>query len=278
MGASDQDRWRTTLQGRVQGVSSALGIPCAAVAPLDDDGNRPPGAGLWAHLMQSPAFASTAVSRPLSTIVGEAAGREGDFHDGRDRKWARNEEVPFATGAKFLLRQQPRPFRLTFDPHRLLCEEASTATNPWPGPRLEPQRVLLLVGSPSSGKSHWCRHVEHPFVCVTDMSACSAALQRGYSVVVDGRHPSVGDRAQYVSLGRTSGVVVECLLLSTSGRLARHLNRLRAVCGERASPEEELYDYEKRFVSPSVVEGFAEVYDQPFLPKALDARFFQFLL
>lgn len=267
-----------TFQGRVEGVASALGIPCAAVAPLYDDDKRPPGAGLWAQLEALMPSTSAAVSRSLSVIVGEAAGREDDIHNGRDRKWARNEEVPFATGDTFLLRQQPRPFKLTYDPYRLLREEASASAVPWPGHRPDCQRLLVLVGRPGSGKSHWCRQVGATLACVTELSSCAAALQQGRSVVVDGRHPSVCDRIPYVSLAREAGVVVECLLMTTSQRLSRHLNRMRAMCGESACAEEELDIYEKSYVAPSVVEGFADVFDQAFYSRGLDPRFYQFLL
>ena len=62
-------------------IVAALGVPCAAMVPLDDR-IRPPGAGLWTAMMHLTPFVSSSLSRPLSLIVGEAGGREGDSHDG----------------------------------------------------------------------------------------------------------------------------------------------------------------------------------------------------
>lgn len=131
---------------------------------------------------------------------------------------------------------------------------------------------VIFIGLPASGKTTFYqrrfagthRHVskDHwPNVSNKDVrqaEAMRAALARGESVVVDNTNPSPADRAKAIALAREYGARIVGYWFTATTREAVGRNRGRE--GKARVPDVAIFTKAKRMVSPTVAEGFDELY------------------
>ena len=131
---------------------------------------------------------------------------------------------------------------------------------------------VIFIGLPASGKTTFYqrrfagthRHVskDHwPNVSNKDVrqaEAMRAALARGESVVVDNTNPSPADRAKAIALAREYGARIVGYWFTATTREAVGRNRGRE--GKARVPDVAIFTKAKRMVSPTVAEGFDDLY------------------
>uniref|UniRef100_A0A8U8C8G4 PNK FHA domain-containing protein n=1 Tax=Geospiza parvula TaxID=87175 RepID=A0A8U8C8G4_GEOPR len=218
---------------------------------------------------------------PALVCPPDAAGRAPNWAPGRkkkdfscsDRLFALNAGLRFLTPEEEFLGWAPAPFDLpAFDP--VITQEVPEAELVSDRPE-----VLLTVGFPGAGKSTFVKRYLVPagyeYVnrdtlgswqrCV---SACSAALARGRSVVVDNTNPDPESRQRFVSCAREAAVPCRCLQFTASLEQARHNCRFRDMTQSGHVPVTDavLFSYKKQFVAPDLSEGFSQILQIPFVP------------
>lgn len=223
-------------------------------------------------------------------LVGDAAGRPGDFSD-CDRKMAFNLCFQFRTPEVFMdqVAESKLP-PLQDSPYAL-----AQASSPAPGEHVEEFKflppgyleVILLCGSPGSGKSSFRRRAppHYKFVCQDDehtkakcLSGMTAFLKAGHPVIVDNTNRDKKTRKEYLDRMnklnipglRAHPITARCIYLETSKELVRHLDALRldhpipAESKIKRLPEVAINSFFKNFEMPTVDEGFAQVFVQKF--------------
>ncbi|KNC53465.1 polynucleotide 5'-hydroxyl-kinase [Thecamonas trahens ATCC 50062] len=134
--------------------------------------------------------------------------------------------------------------------------------------------MILLVGLPGSGKSHFATtHLVPAGYAWANRdtlgtkakckAAAKAALAAGTPVVVDNTNPSPSARAEYIKLAAAAGAPVRVFIFDATRPEAQHMNEFRAkvTAGERKAVPGVAYNmYKKHYVEPSLDEGIASIH------------------
>ena len=137
---------------------------------------------------------------------------------------------------------------------------------------------VIFIGLPASGKTTFYqrrfaethRHIskDHwPNASNKDSrqaEAMRAALTRGDSVVIDNTNPSPVDRARAIALARQHGARLIGYYFTATTREAVGRNRGRE--GTARVPDVAVFTSAKRMTSPTVEEGFDELYSVSIAP------------
>uniref|UniRef100_A0AAG5DNA9 PNK FHA domain-containing protein n=1 Tax=Anopheles atroparvus TaxID=41427 RepID=A0AAG5DNA9_ANOAO len=142
------------------------------------------------------------------------------------------------------------------------------------------QEVIIMIGFPGSGKSHFVRQYLAPKgyeivnrdtlgswqKCVTSMES---AIQRGKSVVIDNMNPDVESRKRYLQAATRANIPVRCFVMDVSYKHARHNNAFRELTDRSHStiPDMVFNSYKSKFQEPTVKEGYKEIVKVQFVPK-----------
>ena len=103
-------------------------------------------------------------------------------------------------------------------------------------------QVIILVGFPGSGKSHFSRHhsSQSKYQVVNRdtlgtwqkcVAAVLSALAKGHSVIVDNTNLDPDSRLRVVSLAKDRGLPVRCFLMKCSSAHAQHNNKVTGTAG-----------------------------------------------
>lgn len=280
----------TAFKTKLAAIFKALDVPGALVyAATANDRFRKPRPGMWEELLddldRDGAVSGRSVDLEGSYLVGDAAGREGDFSD-TDRNWAMNLKIGFHTPEEYFLSQAPRPMSHRFDPSLYLTPTTTTTTDgssnssaqPTFTPGLATQEVILLCGSPGSGKSTFYRRhlLPHGYVHINQdtlktkprcLKAAREHLSAGKSIAVDNTNADPATRKLWIELAATAKAPIRCVYLTTDEALCMHNAAVRAFGGELVNPEGRemlpkiaFVGFKGRFVEPTVGEGFVEVF------------------
>ncbi|XP_026873360.2 bifunctional polynucleotide phosphatase/kinase isoform X1 [Electrophorus electricus] len=290
------------FKAKVEDILQTLNLPVQVFVATGPGIYRKPVIGMWEHLCEK-ANGGVTVDKSQSFYVGDAAGRPVNWAPGKkkkdfscsDRLFALNIGVNFYTPEEFFLGWKSAPFNLpTFDPRTLdpktrlydPAEASLTSTS---------QEVIVAVGFPGAGKSTFFNTYIIPkgYMYVNRdtlgswqncVSACERALKEGHSVVVDNTNPDPESRKRYVDVSQNAGVPCRCFNFSASLEQARHNNRFREMLPSDSKHvtvnDMVFHTYKKKFVSPTLSEGFSEILQVHFVPSftdsGLEALFRQF--
>ena len=269
-GAVRYGQWKTKLNA----IITELDIPVLAYGATGtkNQESRKPNTGVWRHFLAE----TGATAFDEAFFVGDAAGRAKDF-SATDRKFALNIGVPFHTPDEYFLSVPKEAYKLDgFDPRTY--KPASNIVIPTPS--LSQQEMIVLVGSPASGKSTFCRTFFPTYTRINQdtlktrprcVEEATKALKKGESVCIDNTNATKEVRQIWIRLAKNANVSVRCFHLTTSQDISRHNNMVRGIGGignEKRDllPLMAFSDFLKRFQSPTKNEGFDEllVYDFAF--------------
>lgn len=279
---------------KIQNVIAKIGVPVQVLVSTGMDIYRKPAPGMWSYLVDV-GNEGLAIDVDSSFYVGDAAGRPANWGPGKkkkdfasgDRLFALNIGLKFYTPEEFFLDQKPAPFSLPeFDP-RALNPNAPLFVPSQAKLIASRQEVIVIMGYPASGKSHFVlRHlVPHAYVHVNRdllgswqkcISVTQESLQKGKSVVVDNTNPDSLSRKRYIECARVARVQCRCFLMAVSYEHARHNNKFRQL----TSPEQihhqvndmVLNAYKAKFEEPRLHEGFSEIVHVNFVPRFEDEK------
>ncbi|KAJ3320987.1 hypothetical protein HDU93_003440, partial [Gonapodya sp. JEL0774] len=277
------------FKGKVLQVARQLKVPLLFFVAVGDDEYRKPRPGMFEFMQKE--FGPVDLSQ--SFLVGDAAGRAAGWKPGRkkdfsdsDRKFAMNVGIRFYTPEEFFAGEDAAPFELKgFDPtsYSPPVNLYTPVHLPLVPPSDDQPELVVLVGSPGSGKSTFARtHFESQGYVIANqdtlktvakcMDLARRSLLSSKSVVVDATNRDAGTRASWIQLATApplAGKVkqVRCVHFTASKELCKHNGAFRAVVGERGQLPDIAYNtFWSSFEEPSTEEGFAAVIKVGFVP------------
>lgn len=266
---------------KIEDIIERIGIPIQVFAATSNSIYRKPRIGMWNALCES-KNGGVKIDVSESFFVGDAAGRAKNWtpktvkdHSLADRLFALNVGLTFYTPEEFFLSAKSVSFTMPeFDPRALIVSDFV------PPISTDIQEVILMVGSPGSGKSFFCKthlipkgyaHVNRD--TLGSWQKCIRILvnhiQEKRSVVIDNTNPDRESRKRYIEVVKKHGVKCRCFLMDTSFKQAEHNNQFRELTDKTHVPVTNivLRSYRKQFQDPDLQEGFDEIVHVPFVPK-----------
>ena len=154
------------------------------------------------------------------------------------------------------------------------------------------REVLVIVGSPASGKSELARRVvggakDVEYVRVNQdtfktlakcVKVATEALSNDKSVVIDNTNRDKKTRKKYIELAKANKVPCRCVYTKTTKEESFHANALRGAVGDwagedkRTVPGVVVHSFYKNVEVPMAGEGFEEVIELPFTPGPFDSE------
>ncbi|GAB6025743.1 hypothetical protein CHUAL_011726 [Chamberlinius hualienensis] len=273
---------------KVLNIIAKIGVPVQVFVAVGSGIYRKPAPGMWNHLVNV-GNEGLSIDVRSSFYVGDAAGRPAnwgpkkkkDFACG-DRLFALNNGLKFYTPEEFFLNEKSAPFVLSdFDP-RTLNSDASLTLPPNATIISKNQEMIVMVGYPASGKSHFVQtylvpagyvHINRDLLgswqkCI---SVAQTALKQRKSVVIDNTNPDPSSRKRFCECSQAARVPARCFIMNVSLGHAKHNNKFRLL----NDPDEEhrnvndiiLNSFRAKYEEPKLNEGFMDIIRVNFIPK-----------
>jgi len=301
------------FQSRWFKILKALNVPAYILAAPKDDFNRKPGTRMW-DFMEHNLNGDIKVDRKKSIYVGDAAGRPKD-HSDVDIKFAINLGVKFETPDEFFEDSKEFPFEKLKDElkgvnPKTFLENKEINSDSWKelntGFKIDDFRVILLVGSPASGKSTLSKKI------LDESIKANNRIWHVYSIDQEGTKKKLKDKIKKILSETEEGCIIDatnankearnewikligsinekneknekteikskikiwCVYSNISKELAFHLNKIRAIRGvidpeyhSKQVPAVAIHAYWKKFQEPTVDEGFEKIVEMNFEPQ-----------
>ncbi|XP_046649857.1 uncharacterized protein F21D5.5-like [Daphnia pulicaria] len=281
-------------------IRSKLGVPIQVFISSGSGKYRKPSTGMWIYLTDK-ANGSVPIELESSFYCGDAAGREAKWAPGKkkdhssvDRLLAINVGLKFYTPEEFFLGHRSVPHKQPdFEPRNV--DASVPLLEPSDAPLFQKkQEVILLVGFPGSGKSHFAE--QHALQSSYDVinrdslgtwQKCAAAVEKcldaGKSVLIDNTNPDKESRSRFVRLASTRGLPCRCFVMNTTMTHALHNNKFRELTDSKHVPVSRMIFnvHKSKYQEPSLDEGFSQIVRVNFQPKfrsAEDERLYKMYL
>ncbi|CAH1990444.1 unnamed protein product [Acanthoscelides obtectus] len=266
------------LKQKIENILKRIPVPIQVFIATGKSIYRKPAPGMW-NCLQNEKNAAVEIDKDNSFYVGDAAGRDKapsrkyKDHSCVDRLFALNIGLKFYTPEEFFLKQKPESHKMPeFDPKSLPDEHFPEVDFPSPN-------VILMVGSPGSGKSHFCKHYLVPkgYVHASrdklgSWQKCAKqleeALKNGKNVVVDNTNMDKESRARFIEIAQKYKADCRCFLMVTDIYHSKHNNRFRELTDTTHEPVTDIIinKLKKSYQEPEQSEGFEEIIKVPFIP------------
>ncbi|XP_049543987.1 uncharacterized protein F21D5.5 [Anopheles darlingi] len=273
---------------KIEALLHKLNVPMQVFISTVSGMYRKPRTGMWEVLCGQKNDGVT-VDKGRSFYVGDAAGRpevkkpikRKKDHSSADRLLALNLGISFLTPEQHFQNVPDMNWNgPEFDPKQA-CDAGGALLSPSCAKMIGPeQEVIVMVGFPGSGKSHFARHQLAPHgyqlvnrdtlgswqKCVASMEA---ALRQGKRVVIDNTNPDVESRKRYVQAAARANIPVRCFVMDVDYRHARHNNLFRELTdrSHQAISDMVFNSYKSKFQPPALSEGYKEIVKVKFVPK-----------
>ncbi|XP_012253924.2 uncharacterized protein F21D5.5 isoform X1 [Athalia rosae] len=238
-------KWKPNdFKEKIERIVTRIGIPMQVFIATGKSLYRKPMTGMWDTLVNDKND-GVHVDKESSFFVGDAAGRQKDWapkkkkdHSSADRLLALNLGIKFETPEEHFLGHKPVQWiPPKFNPKKF--DENISITDPSAAKLTsEEQEVIIMVGSPGSGKSHFA-HTHLPTYRwinrdkLGSWQKCVASLEQtlsdGKSAVVDNTNPDPTVRQKYIDVAKAHRVPVRCFVMAADLEQVKHNNKFRQL-------------------------------------------------
>lgn len=272
---------------KIEKVVKRLNVPIQVFVSTGKGIYRKPAPGMWNMLVTHQKNKGLDIDKSNSFYVGDAAGRQKNWAPGKkkdhssvDRLMAINIGLQFQTPEEHFLGHKAAPYILpTFNPKALpqngdicLPTDAKIIS--------DQQEVILMVGSPGSGKSHFAKFYLANYEYINRdtlgswqkcVSAMEQSLTQRKHVVIDNTNPDRPSRERYIVTAKKYNVPIRCFLMTTTIDHAKHNNKFRELIDSNHSKISDIIinSYMKTYTEPTLDEGFTEILKINFIPRFL---------
>ena len=138
-----------------------------------------------------------------------------------------------------------------------------------PVPNADTSILVITVGPPGCGKSTYAKslgclnlwtHISRD--ALGTAAKCVTALKRAIAhprVIIDATHPDVQSREPFIKIARAAGMHICAVVFTPPIEVAKYMNRVRAITGGNYVPDIAYGMFAKRYVAPTIAEGFAQI-------------------
>jgi len=267
------------LRQKLSDITSKLSVPVQVFVSPKQSIYRKPATGMWNYLVNQ-ANDGIAVDMSSSFYCGDAAGREAKWapgkkkdHSSADRFMAENLGLTFYTPEEYFLAQRPVAYKEPSFNARAALQASGPLLDPPESSLTSPkQEVIVLVGYPGSGKSHFSsQHAAQSKYDVINRDLvgswqkCVALMERsldkGQSVLIDNTNPDRESRSRFLKICAARRIPCRCFYMKSSLSHAQHNNKFRELTDEKHTPIPRMVFnvYKSKYQEPSVDEGFAQL-------------------
>ncbi|KAH8278843.1 hypothetical protein KR018_010298 [Drosophila ironensis] len=273
---------------KIRLIVAVIGVPIQVFIAVGDGQYRKPMTGMWEHLKKE-MNEGVAIKEERCFFVGDAAGRpetgrgvtkQRKDHSLADRLFAANIGISFYTPEEHFLGARVEQWnKPEFEPSVVEDRVSQFEPNDVTFDQ-HPCELVLMVGLPGSGKSHFCatffqkrgyKIVNADTLGSTQacVSACKRFLDAGSSCVVDNTNVDVSSRKKFVDLAAQLKVPCRCLVMNISLAQARHNIAFRQLTDAVHSKVNDMVFnmMKKKYKEPALDEGFATVHKVNFRPQ-----------
>jgi len=254
---------QTTVQDgfliKINNILDKIGLDTVKVfiAVGSDSKYRKPSPRIWYDFFQNDLLGVF--------FVGDALGRHKDISDS-DYKFAVNLHINCYEPEVF--------FKESFNDIKSLPQYTKDLIHPlklkeFAMPILindQYQEVILLVGSPASGKTTFSEDlvINYPNYKIiskdkkTD-SQYESLLNKKFSIIVDNTNPTMESRSKYIKIANKLNIPIRCIFFDFSKELIFHLNSYRTLTTDKHISQIVIYKFLKNLEKPTMNEGFSEI-------------------
>ena len=316
-GKVDKKKWKQKVINIIDELGLANQVTVLASLSKKENDYRKPHIGMWRFLSQHLSSPDAIPDAAHSMYVGDAAGRpkrngkKKDFSC-TDYKFALNigGGIEFKTPEELFLKSTELSDKASlttstmgFQPKvnwsKYLNEPydaVDSSFNDFVSSCGESKEVIVIVGSPASGKSSLTKRLiediakanpEGPeYVRVNQdtlktvpkcVKVAKQALEEGKSPIIDNTNRDSKTRKSYIDVAKSLKVPCRCIYIDIEKDESFHLNAYRGAMGNiygerRTVPDMVIHTFYKNMVKPTKSEGFAEVTKLNFFPGPFDSE------
>lgn len=233
--------WKTI---QIEKSLNTLNLPMLILIATDKIDHKP------ATNMYDKFVKNDKIKLKSSFFVGDALGRPND--------WSNTDKL-FAESIGFPIKTPEEIF--PFDVHKIDNKDTDNIS--------QEQELVVLVGYPGSGKSHFSNcyfgkndkyiilHGDELKTSTKMIKAAKPFIKNGKCIVFDATNPSKEKRKEYIDLAKEFKLLIRCIHVATSFEESLYRNNQRPK--EKIVPKIVYHIYRKKFDLPTEEEGFNSV-------------------
>lgn len=271
----------------IQNVDKELKIPFQVFVATQYGYYLKPIDGMW-NLCNN--VNNWEVNLKKSLMVGKNAGRTINSHKIPDKisydfYFSRNIGIKFKTPEQFF-QQSSKIYNfklpISFNPRYYLQKYRDNYYDKLDKYNIHDnstkQHIILIVGSPASGKSRVCRKYLTNYSRVNQdelktfnkcYKCAKKYLDEGKNVVVDNTNKDAITRGKWIKLAQEYNISIDCIYIKIVKNMAIHFNKFRNLSNpKKPVPDIAIHTYFKYLQEPSFNEGFRDIitlrYDREF--------------
>ena len=247
------------FKNKIKKIVNHFGLHFVILVSLEDDLYRKPRTKLWTEFILG--------NLETSFFCGDAAGCPNDFSDS-DLKFALN------VGIKFVYRDEFLGEKVKIPPIKYAVDFSKIVTkNDYNFIKSADQEVIINVGLPASGKSHFTKNCIVPlnYIQINQdilktkakcLKLFEASLSSGKSVVVDNTNLTKENRKEYLDIAKKYKVKCRCLNFIVTKEVCIHNSYYRNYITDgdtKVIPNLVFNIMNKKYKAPELVEGFLKI-------------------
>jgi DNA 3'-phosphatase len=205
-----------------------LKLPFVFISGHSDMYYRKPQLGLWDLLIEYIFKDAKNIDMPSSVFIGDS---EADLY------FARNTKIKFIHTDSFFLGIQDAKFAKIEDAEHPLTKWMSNTVHNLPPLRASSKHLVVMVGSPASGKSYYSKELENKgFLRINKDSmktdkivekAFNEGIKEGRSIVIDNTNPTKEARAKWINAAKKASYHVSIVWMNFPMPVVEYLDNYR---------------------------------------------------
>jgi DNA 3'-phosphatase len=205
-----------------------LKLPFVFISGHSDMYYRKPQLGLWDLLIEYIFKDAKNIDMHSSVFIGDS---EADLY------FARNTKIKFIHTDSFFLGIQDAKFAKIEDAEHPLTKWMSNTVHNLPPLRASSKHLVVMVGSPASGKSYYSKELENKgFLRINKDSmktdkivekAFNEGIKEGRSIVIDNTNPTKEARAKWINAAKKASYHVSIVWMNFPMPVVEYLDNYR---------------------------------------------------